>query len=350
MTETIRSRRRIPIENLYYLLSYSCDQVPETDEADLGDDDCPDSLHLLARILVRSTRRLVHRGLTREYIEQTEATPRLKGRILVAQSRREMVDRQAKMICRFDELNADCLPNQLLRSTCDRLLRIGVLEDSLRKDILIAREQLGNITPIRIEDSLFRRVRLHRNNRSYRLPLTVCRLIHRALTPSEREGGNRFHDIFEDEKAMPRIFESFVRNFADGHFPISKVSAMTIQWDGEWEADSAEVLPIMITDLTIEHPDSKLILDCKFYREALVSRHDRKRMHSSHLYQLTSYLRNKAADPGWENASGVLLYPAVDHDLDYRLTLNGHPVRVVSVDLDRPWREIEKRLIEVCAG
>lgn len=350
MTESASSRRKIPIENLYYLLSYSCEQVPETDEARIGDDDCPDSLHLLAKVLARSIRRLIHRGLTREYMEQTEPTPRLKGRILIAQSHREMVDRQAKMICCFDDLNADCLPNQLLRSTCDRLLRLGVLGGSVRQEIQVAREHLGNITPIRVEDALFRRVRLHRNNRSYRLPLAVCRLIHRALTPSEREGGYRFHEILEDEKAMPRIFENFVRNFADFQFPASKVSAMTIQWDGEWDADAAEVLPMMFTDVTIEHPDSKLILDCKFYREALVSRHDRKRMHSSHLYQLTSYLRNKAADPGWEEASGVLLYPAVDHRLDYRLKLNGHLIRVVSIDLDRPWREIDESLTKICAG
>ena len=350
MTESVSSRRKIPIENLYYLLSYACEQIPDTAEAEIGDDDCPDSLHLLAKVLARSIRRLVHRGLTREYIEQTEATPRLKGRILVARSRREMVDRQAKMICRFDDLNVDCLPNQLLRSTCDRLLRLGVLGDSVRQEVQIAREHLARVTPTRIEDALFRRVRLHRNNRSYRLPLAVCRLIHRALTPSEREGGYRFHEILEDEKAMPRIFESFVRNFAAHHFSGSRVSAMTIQWDGEWGDLAGEVLPIMVTDVTIEHPDSKLILDCKFYRDALVSRYDSKRMRSGHLYQLTSYLRNKAVEPGWEEASGVLLYPAVDHRLDYRLRLNGHPVRVVSIDLDRPWREIEERLTEICAG
>ncbi|MEX2577411.1 MAG: hypothetical protein WD342_00010 [Verrucomicrobiales bacterium] len=342
--------RRIPIENLYYLLCYAIEHTPESGVANLEPEECPDSLNLLARVLSRSVIRLAHHGLTREYVEETEATTRLRGRILVAESRRRMVDRQAQMICRFDELNVDCLPNQLLRSTCDRLLRTGDLEDQIRHEVRLARDTLAAVSPIRIEDSLFGRVRLHRNNRAYRLPIAICRLVHRALMPSERKGGSRFHEILEDDQSMPRLFERFVRNFAAAKFPRSRVSAMAINWDGEWDTETAEVLPMMFTDVTIEHPDSKLILDCKFYREALVSRHDRKRMHSSHLYQLTSYLRNKAADPEWEEASGALLYPAVDHRLDYRLRLNGHPVRVVSIDLDRPWREIEESLTEICAG
>lgn len=342
--------RKIPIENLYYLLSYAFDQIPDGAMTALADDDCPDSFHLLARILARSIRRLARRGLTREYIENSESTPRLRGRILVAESRRRMTDRQARMICRFDELTIDCLPNQLLRATCDRLLRSGLLAGTVRQEIQVAREHLARVTPIRIEDTLFRRVRLHRNNRTYRLPIAICRLIHRALTPSEHAGGHRFHEILEDEFAMPRLFESFVRNFAIAHFPDSTVSAMTIRWDGEWDEAADEILPVMITDVTIEHPDSKLILDCKFYCEALVTRYDRKRLHSSHLYQLTAYLRNQAADLNWREAKGVLLYPAVNHRLDSSFMLNGHPVRVVSIDLDRPWREIHSDLFEICRG
>jgi len=349
MTATTSASRRIPVENLYYLICYAVDHAPEIGSVNLDSEECPDSINLLARVLSRSVNRLASQGLTREYIEGTEATSRLRGRILVAESKRSMVDRQAQMICRFDELNVDCLPNQLLRSTCDRLLRSGVLEKEIRHEVRVARDILALVSSIRVEDSLFSRVRLHRNNRAYRLPIAICRLVHRALMPSEIEGGSRFHDIFEDDRTMPRLFERFVRNFAVARFPESRVSAMGITWDGEWDADASEVLPMMFTDVTIEHPESKLILDCKFYREALVSRHDRKRMHSSHLYQLTAYLRNKAVDPGWEEASGVLLYPAVDHRLEYRLRLNGHPIRVVSIDLDRPWREIEESLTEICA-
>ena len=57
-------------------------------------------------------------------------------------------------------------------------------------------------------------------------------------------------------------------------------------------------------------PDRKLILDCKYYQEALVSRYDALRFRSGNLYQLNAYLTNKAVEPGWENVEGMLLYPS----------------------------------------
>jgi len=323
--------------------------MPDGGNVEIDPESCPDALNLLARVLARSVQKLSRHGLERDYVAREEATARLRGRILVAESRRRMIDRQARMICRFDELSADWLPNQILRATCDSLLRCREIVAPIRHELRLAREVLAAVTLFPVTDSLFSQIRFYRNNRNYRLPLAVCRLIHRALMPSEREGLARFHDVLLDEKSMPGLFENFVRNFADWHFPGSKVSAMGINWDGEWNADAAEVLPGMFTDVTIEHPTRKIILDCKYYRTALITRHDRKRLHSSHLYQLVSYLRNKAVDPGWAAVEGILLYPAVEHQLDYQFVLNSHRVRVVSVDLDRPWREIHDALLGICA-
>ena len=40
--------RAIPIENLYFLLCYSYDQLPERDLTNIDAENCPDSLNLLA--------------------------------------------------------------------------------------------------------------------------------------------------------------------------------------------------------------------------------------------------------------------------------------------------------------
>ena len=52
------------------------------------------------------------------------------------------------------------------------------------------------------------------------------------------------------------------------------------------------MLPRMITDVTVAWPDRKLILDCKYYQEALVSRFDALRFRCGNLYQLNPYLTN----------------------------------------------------------
>ncbi len=98
-----------------------------------------------------------------------------------------------------------------------------------------------------------------------------------------------------------------------------------------------------------EWPARRVILDCKFYADALTSHHGGARLHSGHLYQLMAYLKNQAVEPGWETVEGILLYPAVSHALDHRYTLMGHRVRIASVDLDQPWCEIHSMLRSLLA-
>lgn len=84
MTAAPSAIRRVPVENLYYLLCYACGRAPGTGEAKIDPKSCPDALNLLAMALARSLRSLARRGLERNYIVEGEVTPRLRGRILVA--------------------------------------------------------------------------------------------------------------------------------------------------------------------------------------------------------------------------------------------------------------------------
>jgi len=44
---------------------------------------------------------------------------------------------------------------------------------------------------------------------------------------------------------------------------------------------------------------------------------------------------------------GVLLYPLIDQDFDFRYEILGHPVRALSADLCESWPRIHKRLLDV---
>jgi 5-methylcytosine-specific restriction enzyme subunit McrC len=337
----------IPIENLYYLLSYAWDHYREGEEIDVSSDACPDLPNLLGRVLANGIHRLSRTGFERQYLPRRETTSRLRGRILVAESYRRLTHRRAQMECEFDELDGDTPANRILRSTSDRLLRLPELTPDVRHEVRLARSLLPEATPVKVTDASFHRIQLHRNTRSYRLLLSICRLIHRGLLPEERQGSRRFRDILRDEVTMHRLFEGFVLNFARWHCPGAHVRAMPIDWHGEWDEAAGEVLPRMFTDVTVEWPKRKVILDCKFYQEALVRRDDRHRLHSAHLYQLNAYLQNKAREPGWEDVEGILLYPAVKHEFDVRMRLLGHRIRIVSVDLDQHWSDIEADLVSV---
>ncbi len=337
---------RIPIRNVYYLLTYAWDFLPEGDGHEVSAERCPDLVNLFAAIFASGVRKLVHRGLDRAYLDQTEEIPLLRGRIDFGESTKRQSQWRARMVCTFDELSQDVLHNRILRATLDRLLLAELTQEN-RRALHVGREGLAPVRPARLSTSLFSRVQLHRNNRHYRFLLNLCELLYKTLLPTESAGTIRFRDFLRDDKVMPRLFEKFVFHFARRHCPGAGVSSKYIAWNGDAETDEARaLLPGMLTDVTIEWPVRKLILDCKFYREALTERRGARRLHSTHLYQLHAYLTNQAILPGWEHCEGLLLYPAVAHRLNHKYRLAGHQVRVASVDLDQSWPEVEAELKE----
>ena len=66
----------------------------------------------------------------------------------------------------------------------------------------------------------------------------------------------------------------------------------------------------------------------------------------AYIYQMYSYLRSQEMyhDPASINAEGVLLHPAIDTDVDEGVTIQGHRIRFVTVNLARPSAEILSRL------
>jgi 5-methylcytosine-specific restriction enzyme subunit McrC len=339
----------IPITNLYYLLAYAWDhKLSEAELVAIDADLCPDLNNLFAKILATATHHLVRRGLDRSYVPFEEETPRIRGRIDFSASEKIQSRTRGKLVCIYDELSPDVLHNRIVKATL-RVLRDDprVHKDS-RKRLAQSLEAFHEVGDLRVTPRDFHRVQLHRNNRAYRFILHLCELIHASLLPDKSQGGGRrFRDFTRDEKIMAKVFEDFVRNFARRHLTGANVSAMHIGWcASDMGKDTSAILPRMITDVTVAWPDRKLILDCKYYQEALVSRYDALRFRSGNLYQLNAYLTNKAAEPGWENVEGMLLYPSNGYHFDHVFTLHGnHRIRVSTLSLQQAWPEIETDLL-----
>lgn len=340
----------IPIRNIYYLLSYAWDQFRPGEEVDLDADSCPDLVNLLSRMLAASLRSISRLGFERSYREQAEDVSRLRGRVLVMPSYRRGLHLAGRMRCEFDELSFDTLANRVLVATGGILLRCPDLTPENQSLLRHSLAFVPEVSDVRLTDSVFSRVQLHRNTRAYRLALGVCRLAQQCFLPEESSGAFRFRDILRDETVMHRLFERFIFQFAKSHCPDARVSAMSIGWQAtEVSASTAALLPNMNTDVTLAWPDRKLIVDCKFYAQALTSRFwagvESRTFISPHLYQLHAYLTNKATERGWENVEGMLLYPTNGYHLEHSFLLHGkHKVRIQTVDLADPWPEIEKKL------
>ena len=103
-------------------------------------------------------------------------------------------------------------------------------------------------------------------------------------------------------------------------------------------------------DISLTRHGEHLVVETKYYQEALESRFGKDRIRSGHLYQLFAYLRNLSAESGGAvRVRGMLLYPAVDNPLDSRFEIHGHEVSIMTVDLDQDWNHIRGRLLS-CLG
>ncbi|MBC8083652.1 MAG: hypothetical protein H7Z21_10610 [Hymenobacter sp.] len=338
----------IPIQNLYYLLCYAWNRLPEQAErlaVEAATFHRP--LELLAHVLLTGTRRLLRQSLPVAYAGREEELPELRGRVLLAPSLGRDLLRRGRAVCAYDELGTDTPFTQLLLGTLQHLDRTRAVPAALRHELRLTQRRFpAGLVPLPLSVLSLRAVRRLRLTGQPAFLLNVCELIHHVALPApEAAGRPRFRDFRRDEPLMASLFEQFVRNFYRLEQLRFRVLSETIRWQAKADSEAAlDLLPAMITDTTLEAPHRKIILDTKYYAAALRPRYDQQKLVSPHLYQLYAYLQNQLPLPG-QRLEGILLYPAATHTLDVRYTLGGHPVRIVTINLAQPWPGISADLL-----
>ncbi len=147
---------------------------------------------------------------------------------------------------------------------------------------------------------------------------------------------------------MGTLFQGFVREFFAREQRVFRISSPTIQWHDRKGSDAdLEKLPRMETDIVLESPARRIVLDTKFYAESLVGRGQNKRIIADHLYQVFAYVQNRDANVPGVPHEGMLLYPVVRDRFAFRYELMGRRFTVRSIDLEQPWPEIHRDLLAV---
>jgi 5-methylcytosine-specific restriction enzyme subunit McrC len=230
-------------------------------------------------------------------------------------------------------------------------MRSPDISNELANEMRGLEKRLAGVTGMPLSRELFRPLQLSRNSGHYGLLMRICEMVLELTLPEEGGMGSRFADILEDEERMSTIFESFVRNFYRQEQISFSVGSEVIAWESECPIpDQASYLPSMVTDVTLRSPLRTIVIDAKFYRQTLVSRHGgRPKIRSDHLYQLQTYMRNMERRGGIDaDADGVLLYPSVDgEELRLDMRLASHRVRVWSLDMSLPWKHVHDQLLHL---
>ena len=340
----------IPIENIYYLLSYAWNRLDEKEQVNVSIDDITDIKNLLAKVLINATKIQIKKGLDKSYINHTEDVPGIKGKFNISSTLKGNFLLKQRTICSFDEFSNNILTNQILVSTISTLIKTEGIDKDLKCALLDLNRKFQGVQSIRIVSHHFNKIKIHRNNKFYGFLMNVCELIHKCILPSENEGYFEFSDFTRDERKMNQLFEAFVRNFykiEQNKFQTVKSENITWQLDSEHEF-CEKYIPIMKTDITLISENAKIIIDAKYYRETMSSNFNSEKINSNNLYQLFSYLLNQEDGTERNNLTkGILLYPTVSRDYNLSYNYNTHNIEIKTVNLNQSWNEISDRLLHI---
>lgn len=341
---------QIPIQNIYYLLCYAWNKLEESEIVNVDEIDSTELIDLFAKVLSNRCSRLLKQGLDRYYVEHEDVIMGIKGKFNFSATIKQNVLPLSKTACIYDEFDYDILHNQILKTTIGKLLRTKNLDSSIKDELYKVYLKLPPISEIVIRKAMFNQIRLHRNNYHYDFILKVCQIVNENLFIDESKGNYKFKDFTREEKAMARLFEAFVRNFYKIETDFS-VSSDSIKW--QFESDNAEdldMLPAMLTDITLQGKNKKIIIDTKYYKEAFQTRYDKQKINSSNLYQLFSYLKNQEMDSEITlNCEGILLYPSIQNDFVHSFKYENHKIRIMAINLNQDWQKIRTDLLKIVA-
>lgn len=347
----------IPVRNAWYLLLYAWDLARWKDEWRAAAETAPNLLGLLTRILVDSTSELLRKQLGRAHQVTVREVPGIRGRIDFAASLRRMTFNSGRAVCAFSELAVDTPRNRIIRGTLERLFsdeRVIAGAPShhghaLRHDIWSVLDRMHGVSSTRVSPADCSKERLGRNDDSYQLPLALCHLILSAEMPTHDSGDHAMVALLKDDIRFSQVFERFVRNFLKQSLGDAMVTSEALSWHDEI---GSALVPQMRTDITIEWAGAqagRLVLDTKYYGKTLATRFGTvEKFHSAHLYQLYAYLRTQEhRGDQYVCGPGVLLYPTTSLRVDQRMRVQGHEIRVLTLDLGQPWPDIEQDLLRL---
>ena len=337
--------RAIPIRNIYYLLLYAWNRLPEGRTIDVSGVASPDLPNLLAKVLIEGVRHLQRRGLDRQYVQNDQDLVRPRGRMLLGDTLRRGLLSRVQVACSTDDLSHDVLYNRIIKSTLEKLAKTNEI-DSTQKDAIIAiTRALDDIRSFGVTFRDFRRVQLHGNNAFYGFLLRICALVHEALLPEPGNGRFRFRDVLSDPQTMGLIFQDFVRNFFALEQKAFSVKGESLRWPvDEHYGHGHALMPAMNTDTSLLRKNKAIIIECKWTGATL----QRGRLRSDHLYQLNAYMRcHSRAFGSPASVEGVLLYPLADELVDVTVRVNGQRMRVRTIDLTTEWPSIRHQLLDL---
>jgi len=330
----------IKIQNIYHMLAYAFQILREKGYASCGTEDFENTADLLSAILVKGVSIQIKRGLGRTYIEQTEPLSCLRGKIDVTESIKQQTLIKQQLVCTYDEFSENTYMNRILKTSMELLLRYDIPKTRKKelRNLLLYFKDVSTLDIHTIDWNF----RFNRNNQSYQMLMSICYLLIKGLLQTTADGTVKLMQ-FIDEQRMCRLYEKFILEYYRKHYPQIKTAASQISW----ATDNFVMLPTMQSDIMLSFENKTLIIDAKYYSHTTQVQYDVNTLHSNNLYQIFTYVKNKAVAGG--EVSGMLLYARTDEQIqpDNEYMMSGNKISVKTLDLNYDFSEIVAQLNKI---
>lgn len=346
---------RVPVRNLWLLMLYASDLYRTAGKRFSSIEEAPDDIpDLVARMLVHAVERRIKRNLTSGYARREAHLNRLRGKIDALESARYQLNLKGKIACRFDEMTINTPRNRYIKAALERLPSILSSSGLAKQCRSLARQlfQMG-VTGDRPEKTTLSKETFGRHDAYDRELLMLAHLAFDLALPTEQLGKQQLNSPERNEVFVRKLFEKGVAGLYEVNLEPEgwKVRAGTkLDWQ---VADASEgisrILPSMTTDIELENDIQKIVIDTKFNSLLVKGWYRDNSLRSGYLYQMYAYLRSqeKTDEPKSLSSTGILLHPCVSEPLDEQVSIQGHIIRFVTVDLTASASSIHRALLDI---
>ena len=331
---------------------YAWEKFSEGRSLKLEMDESPDLPNLMTNVLLKSVKRIIKKGLHKDYKPKLINEQFIKGKIDFKKSIQNNFQISNKLYCRFSELSVDSILNKIIKRSFLNLLRNQKLKKHLKEEINSVLKFFTDVETKENLNSYFSKFQLSQNNNYYRLPIEICKMLDKLKMPNQKQGDYIFTDILNDEVRMSDIFERFVGNFYKYEQTEFKVkTSEQLDWQFQSLGGDLKLVPKQRTDITLSNKDKVIIIDTKYHKKPLVdSFYGQDKFKSDHLRQITTYILNMEDELNDnKEIEGILLYADAEGSKnlneDYRW--RKYNISLKSINLNQDWQNIHIDLLSI---
>lgn len=321
------------------MLAYAFQILKEQGYSNVATEEFENTADLLSAILVKGVSIQIKRGLSREYVEETETLSGLRGKIDVTDSIKKQTLIKQQLVCNYDEFSVDSYKNQIIKTTAELLMRYNIPLSRKKelRNLMVYFKDVKTLDPYNINWN----IQYNRNNQTYRMLISICYLVIKGLLQTTSNGQLKLME-FIDEQRMCRLYEKFILEYFKKEYPQIKTAASQIDW--ALDDGISTMLPTMQSDIMLSYEGRTLIIDAKYYAHTTQVQYDVHTLHSNNLYQIFTYVKNKSVQGGI--VAGMLLYAKTDEVIqpNQQFKMSGNTICVRTLDLDCDFSQVSSQL------